>query len=497
MANHYLYRDGSGNFKVRGNISNTYFYVYTPGVSGDIPVDGIPAPISGFSYSISDYDFPMESCYDSSSSVGYTFNVPSDESSVEMFVIRRAITTPVYNSAGTYAYGFDTSHYAGPRGIQASGLYGVSTVHVTNFEPFIVTSTSGTGSTFKATTVYESGSSFYYDYNSGDTNHANTLGVTKIEFSQEFGPKITFRSSSAKTNFVSTHRDMYIYVADSNYSGRPYVGYHALQNNRISDQDSTSVTYSGTPALNITMSGINELLTDLESNGTNHDMVYIQIEYDYTENLIDDCDLSVGTRKSPFIVPKWAADALFRSGDQYNFDLTPSPGCGYHSYQIFAVNASGQSIEKPNDSLSMTTWGSGWVFKGGQEWQVQDSAYGLKFTYGTSGIGFSGECRGINGPEFIVYNHYVSGVLYDLNDSVVSSTSSPTPGVIEMGAPSNGWYTFKAFEGWVVAGPSSTILCEKETSMCNNLATFPYEAIFYVYNGDLAVPPVPTYPQIN
>lgn len=49
MANHYLYRDGSGNFKVRGNVSNTQFYVYTPGATG-IYGSGLPGEVSYFSY---------------------------------------------------------------------------------------------------------------------------------------------------------------------------------------------------------------------------------------------------------------------------------------------------------------------------------------------------------------------------------------------------------------------------------------------------------------
>ena len=44
MANHYLYRDGSGNFKVRANITNTQFYLYTPGSVSSCT--GVPGQVS-------------------------------------------------------------------------------------------------------------------------------------------------------------------------------------------------------------------------------------------------------------------------------------------------------------------------------------------------------------------------------------------------------------------------------------------------------------------
>ena len=509
-----------------------------------------PAPIVGFSYTMENYDSSqrcesapllIELCCDNleDGSITWRWNAPENEDEVAFYVIRRILSSPTRVLNGTQPEGF-LPEYNGPHSIADSGgATDNNTTTLTHFEPFVVTSTSGTGDTFSAAGEYLSGSSFYYDEYSGDSDHFPTIGISKIEFSKQFGPKLTFRSSAAKTEFVDTNHEMILGASGSGYTDREYNGIHYLQNNRISNQTDTTISYSGTPSLTIALSGIDHLLEDLENNPDT--FLYIQMDYDYAELLIDNCDSEIETKKSPFIISKTTADAIFRTGDVYEINLGQNPSCGYHSYQIIAVNENGQSVQKPNDIETMSTYGSGWIFKGNQEWTVSDDGgSNLIFEWGVGeNVGFSGlcpaetgyyfnssnpSCPGVNGPfisaaecsqaqtdcgliipapcynqQLSVTLEYVSGILYSRNgDDLTYEASSETPGYLSMPAPPNGWYEFKGIEGrYIEDSEGGTTLCEQETKKCSGggINLLPYDGYFYVYDGQLVQ--APAYPIVN
>jgi hypothetical protein len=515
------------------------------------------APISGFNFSIDNYNSssrceslpggPIELCCDNpeDGGVNFSWTLPENEDQVDFYVIRRVITTPTKNISGVYEEGY-LPGYNGPFCIADSGCLDDNTTVVTNFEPFIVTSISGTGDTFLATTTYGPNSSFYKDSNLSEP-YSNTLGISKIEFSKNFAPKITFRSQAAKNSFVNINHDMYLYVNESGATSRDYYGSHRLLTSRIANETSTTIAYSGTLSdLTVAMSGIDHLLEDLENKGTNSDYLYIQLDYDTAELFIDNCDSSQATIKSPFVIPKWFAvenSSNWLNGSEYTVPIAFNPSCGYHSYQMIAVNESGQSVQKPNDIATMSTYESGWAFKGTQEWTVSDDGgSNLIFTWGVAegsgfaelcpaeiGYFFNGgsnpNCPGVNGPfataaecsaaqtecgitipvpcynqQLSVTLEYVSGILYSRDqEGVTYEASSVTPGYISMSAPPNGWYEFKGIEGRYVEDASGNLtLCEQDTKKCSGggLSLFPYNGHFYVYNGQL-VGPDPPYPIIN
>lgn len=541
MATFKILRRENGNFYIYS--SGTNFFVNTSGNA----IDLIPLPISGFNYTMQNYNNSdrcetvpglTELCCDNpgDSSIEWEFNVPANEDEVKFYIIRRVLTESIRNTSGTYAEGY-LPGYSSPWCAFDSGVLGSDTTTITNFEPFVVTSTSGTGETFSAASEYANGSSFYHDTHSGD-DCLNSLGISKIEFSKQFGPKITFRSPAAKFEFVDVNNDMYLVVSNSGLFNRAYVGKHVLLNSRISNQTDTTVSYSGIP---VTMSGIDELLEDLENNPSNT-FLYIQMEYDYADLLVDNCDNSE-TINSPLVLSKYFADSVFRNGSKYNVNLNQNPSCSYHSYQVIAVNEHGQSLQKPNDIVTMSTYESGWIFKGNQEWSVSDDGgSNLIFQWGAGAdIGFSGlcpaeigyffnggsnpSCPGINGPfasaaecsqaqsdcgifppticfnqQLSVTLEYVSGILYSRDNSNVYEASSATPGYISMPAPPNGWYEFKGIEGRYVEDPSGNInLCEQDTKKCSGggLNLIPYDGWFYVYDGKLVEPSSPFYPVVN
>lgn len=524
--------------------------------SNPSPIVNQLSPISGFNFSIDNYNSSsrcetapglVELCCETpdDGAINFSWKVPENEDQVDFYVIRRVITSSTKNTSGIYEEGY-LPGYNGPWCVADSGYLDGNTTVVTNFEPFVVTSTSGTGSTFLATTIYGPNSSFYKDSNLSEP-YSNTLGITKIEFSKNFAPKITFRSEAAKTSFVDINHDMYLYVSESGGTSRDYYGYHRLLTSRIADQTSTTIAYSGTQLdLTVAMSGIDHLLEDLENKGTNSDYLYIQLDYDTAELFIDNCD-SQATIKSPYIIPKWFAvenSSNWLNGSQYDVQFDFNPSCSYHSYQMIAVNESGQSVQKPNDIETMSTYESGWVFKGNQEWNVSDDGgSNLIFTWGAGAdVGFSGlcpaetgyffnggsnpNCPGVNGPfataaecsaaqtecgltipapcynqQLSVTLEYVSGILYSRDqEGVTYEASSETPGYLSMPAPPNGWYEFKGIEGRFIEDAEGGItLCEQETKKCSGggLNLLPYNGYFYVYDGQLVQSPNPFYPIIN
>jgi hypothetical protein len=551
-----IYHSGGGIYTWCNTINGPYDTLEECEASCS-PIINKLAPISGFNFSIDNYNTSgrcetapglVELCCESPEDgvVNFSWKVPVNEDEVDFYVIRRLFTGRTRNASGLYEEGYQPG-YNGPWCIADSGYLDNNTTIVTNFEPFIVTSTSGTGDTFLATTTYGPNSSFYKDSNLSEP-YANTLGISKIEFSKNFAPKITFRSAAAKTTFADVDHDMILYTNESGATSRDYYGFHQLLTSRIADQTSTTIAYSGTQFdLTVAMSGIDHLLEDLENKGTNSNYLYMQLDCDTSELFIDDCDSSQASIKSPFIIPKWFAvenSSNWLNGSQYDVPFAFNPSCSYHSYQMIAVNGSGQSVQKPNDIETMSTYESGWVFKGNQEWNVSDDGgSNLIFTWGVGGgsgfaelcpaeIGyfFNGgsnpNCPGVNGPfvssaecsaaqtecgltipafcsnqQLSVTLEYVSGILYSRDqEGVTYEASSATPGYISMSAPPNGWYEFKGIEGRYVEDASGNItLCEQETKKCTGggLNYLPYDGHFYVYDGKLVNNPNPTYPIIN
>lgn len=111
MANHYLYRDGSGNFKVRGNVSNTQFYVYTPGGGGTPEGSGTPGPVADFMYG----SVGESACTDNDLNFSWTAPLDDGGSPITGYVIRRIgtnwINNTVYFSGVPQVLGFDADEF--------------------------------------------------------------------------------------------------------------------------------------------------------------------------------------------------------------------------------------------------------------------------------------------------------------------------------------------------------------------------------------------------
>lgn len=89
MANHYVYRDGLGNFKIRGNANNTEFYVYTSGATVSPPGDGgTPGPVASFMYS----SIGNTACVDNDLSFSWSAPLDDGGSPITGYVIRRIYT---------------------------------------------------------------------------------------------------------------------------------------------------------------------------------------------------------------------------------------------------------------------------------------------------------------------------------------------------------------------------------------------------------------------
>jgi hypothetical protein len=506
-----------------------------------------PIPVSGFGITMESWDTPSLTCQgDQDPYIEWTWQAPVNEDEVDFFLIRRRQLFDASNSGAIFFPGYNSPFEIIDSGLVDAMGTGVGTA-VTNFEPFNITYSSGTGDTFSAACEYESGSSFYYDRDLGDTDFYNDLGISKIEFNKQAGPKITFRSSESKSRFADLGADMYLYVNDSGLSSREYYGYHRLAQNRISEATSNTVTYSGTFNLNVTMSGIDDLLEDLENRGSNT-FLYIQMDYDtyiggglgVPLDLVDNCNLpAVDDIHSPFVIPKWGADLSYRTGDSYTISVPINPACSYHGYQIIPVNKHGQGNQKPNTIDEMSTWESGWVIRGYQDWSVTEENGKLKITWGDGpNLGFKDlcdpgteyffnkptePCQGLNGPyetsaecgeaalacvsgfqpvtqcyaTMTIAHHESSGVLYNMankDDPNITYTGTTTSaGVVEFDMPPDGWYTFEGGDTFVIITPTGDYYCTKTTSICS--ASFmPYRAQFAVISGELYDNPQPPFP---
>lgn len=108
----YVYKDGSNNFRVRGNVGNTLFYVYTPGGGGG-GGSGVPGAVGNFTISTNG-----GSTCGPSSEINFNWTAPSDVggSSITGYVIRQLVTQWIGTSgqATSVPVGYVSPWYANP-----------------------------------------------------------------------------------------------------------------------------------------------------------------------------------------------------------------------------------------------------------------------------------------------------------------------------------------------------------------------------------------------
>lgn len=106
MANHYVYRDGSGNFKIRGNVSNTQFYVYTPGFYIDSNCTGTPGTVTAYASGIGNYWVCENGGSISPGSGIITWTAPADSGNCEIQYYELGISyyNPVLPENATIPY---------------------------------------------------------------------------------------------------------------------------------------------------------------------------------------------------------------------------------------------------------------------------------------------------------------------------------------------------------------------------------------------------------
>lgn len=111
MPDHYIYKDGNGNFKIRANTLGTSFYVYTPDASGFIPGSGgTPSKVRNLDYSFDGDDILSENgTYDGTMSFTWAEPLSDGGSPITGYIIRRT------------SYGYDPSVSEPPDDGQSAG----------------------------------------------------------------------------------------------------------------------------------------------------------------------------------------------------------------------------------------------------------------------------------------------------------------------------------------------------------------------------------------
>lgn len=479
-----IYRVYEQNGRIYLGQQNNSVYIYSD--SAPVPdVTGNPLTPSGFAYAGSAFNVspdyiagsdrgnPCELAFDDQH-LDFSWNKNNPVADpVDFYIIRRV--------AGEFI-GDDTSPDGFPSGY--NGQYCITNSNYpygsggldfnTPFEPFIVTSTSGTGATFGAMTVYGSGSSYGrlgYQHSSGnEPRYINGIGIESLEFNNSYGPKIVFRDAESKSNFFTgaigesgtNYIPMLLYGASGSQSDYDFLydgtnGFWTLHPDNIVDEGSGYISFSGvidtTPYAN--------LLNELESRGLDNNYLYIQIGFDGTYRYLrDQCSVAttIANDQNPRILPRYFLETLNPTGSEYTMRLTDFD-CGDYYYQLLSVNHSGQCLlPSYYDDIDISTTEKGWVNKSATDARIYDSGgsdFGIK--YGGDN-GFDGYFSVPDVPGTIYYLLYASGWLYDSTGNLVSTTTSTnsagTGGELLLSRPAQGWYRVEAEEQWRVSGPS-------------------------------------------
>ena len=411
---------------------------------------------------------------------------------VDFYIIRRV--TGLFIGDDTSPHGFPDG-YNGQYCINNSNYpYGGGGLDFnTPFEPFIVTSTSGTAGTFGAMTVYGSGSSYgrlgYQHSLVAEPRYVNGLGIESLEFNNSYGPKIVFRDAESKGDFFTgaigesgiNFIPMLLYGASGSQDDYDFLydgtnGFWTLHPDNIIDEGSNYITFSGvinpTPYAN--------LLNDLESRGLDNNYLYIQIGFDGTyRHVRDPCSvpITLASDPNPRILPRYFLETLNPTGDEYAWQFTDF-GCGDYYYQLLSVNHSGQCLlPSPYNEMEISSPEQGWVNKAATDARINDN--GLNdFVIRYGGVnGFDGYFPVPDIPGTTYYLLYASGWLYDTTGNLVSTATSTnsagTGGELLLVRPAQGWYRVEAEEQWRISGPSG-----EESPIIHSMYCGPNDSMF-------------------
>lgn len=447
-------------------------YLYVSGSITPQPIfSGVPLSPSGFrlssfsSFGINRAADPICAGVGADSQLRITFSWDINDQAndpLDFYAIRRVPTEfiGVDDTATGIKDGFN-----GQYGLKISGIVSGALDMVTNFEPFNVSSLLGTGTGVVATTTYDSNDSFYqYGFDSSNTpKYTNGLGIESIEFSATASPKITFRNSEEKNRFTTFDGgadgiSMMLYGATgsmSNYSfaydGTSDSKIWHLKNDNIVAEDSTSITYSGEIG---TANALSDLLSDLETRGTDNQWLYIQLTTDdiFTGKDFTQRCVTPNNLPSPLILRRIDLTPISNKYEIEGIDYD----CDHFGFQMLAVNPSGQSIPTYTGIEDVTAETYSWTIKEATDANIYDSG----------GVDFGVQYGGSNGFDgyFVVptgYTYYMlsaSGFLYDYLGGLITTASSSNPGgtggKLNFSKPSQGWYYAEAEEQWRITGPS-------------------------------------------